>query len=352
MLRLTSIKQTPITLVIIAKDEAHVITRCFDSCKGLIDAVVLVDTGSTDDTVKVAEQWASDNNITLFKSLFMWTGDFSAARNYALRYARNHRLEGWYLLLDADEELVADPEVIRKAMSTVQDKAITIPLLMDGCITPRVNLIKYGERWSYKYEIHETLTLEGQPFQTSMLCNPVEPEKGPHVITKQDGARSQQPKKLQYDLEALRSAYKRNPDPHYIYHAGRTLAAMNDWGASAMEFQRYFFLVKNKMDEPGVRGKIQNAKLLVARGAALCGEPEAKVTLKYLAAYEADPTRAEPLGELADYHAMNGNWALCHAFASAAMNTPHGNNYLNAAPEWRTTWAPALLAKAREGMAV
>ena len=46
-----------INLCMIVKDEAHVIERCFDSVRPLIDEILIVDTGSTDDTVSVINNY-------------------------------------------------------------------------------------------------------------------------------------------------------------------------------------------------------------------------------------------------------------------------------------------------------
>ena len=52
-----------IGLCAIVKNEESIITRCLDSAKSLIDYVSIVDTGSSDNTVKVIEQWLIENKI-------------------------------------------------------------------------------------------------------------------------------------------------------------------------------------------------------------------------------------------------------------------------------------------------
>ena len=49
---------------IIVKNESHVIKRCLDSVKRLIDYVLIVDTGSDDDTIEVINRWLSDNSMS------------------------------------------------------------------------------------------------------------------------------------------------------------------------------------------------------------------------------------------------------------------------------------------------
>lgn len=82
-----------VTLCMIVKDEAHNLAACLASVKPLVDEMIIVDTGSTDQTVEIAELFGA---VVLAAE---WTGDFSAARNIALAQAQGN----WILALDADE---------------------------------------------------------------------------------------------------------------------------------------------------------------------------------------------------------------------------------------------------------
>ncbi len=86
-----------ITLAMIVKDEADWLPRCLASVQPWVDAMVIVDTGSTDATPTIAaEAGATVLHVP-------WTQDFSAARNAALAAVQTP----WTLVLDADETLVA-----------------------------------------------------------------------------------------------------------------------------------------------------------------------------------------------------------------------------------------------------
>lgn len=86
------------SLCVIAKNEAHQIARCLKSAIPVVDQVVVVDTGSADDTVKIARELGAEVYET------QWQEDFSLARNTSLEYATGD----WVLFLDCDEELDAD----------------------------------------------------------------------------------------------------------------------------------------------------------------------------------------------------------------------------------------------------
>lgn len=66
-----------VSLCMIVKNESKVLSRCLDSVADLVDEIVIVDTGSTDDTVAIARLYT--DKVYDFK----WIDDFSAARNYA-----------------------------------------------------------------------------------------------------------------------------------------------------------------------------------------------------------------------------------------------------------------------------
>lgn len=87
-----------ISLNIIACNEAKYLEACLQSVQGVVDEIVLVDTGSTDATVQIAERFGAKVIRT------EWHHDFSEARNLALQ----HSTGDWIFVLDADERLMPD----------------------------------------------------------------------------------------------------------------------------------------------------------------------------------------------------------------------------------------------------
>lgn len=87
-----------LALVMIVRNEARCIARCLTSVRPHVDAMIVLDTGSTDDTVAIAEACGATVHH------FAWCDDFSAARNAALAYSD----ADWNLILDADEWLEGD----------------------------------------------------------------------------------------------------------------------------------------------------------------------------------------------------------------------------------------------------
>src|SRR3954469_24000298 len=84
-----------LSLCMIVRDEESMLPRCLESVKDAVDEIVIVDTGSTDRTVEIAESFGA-------KVLHHeWTGDFGTARNVSFDAATSD----WIVYLDADEVL-------------------------------------------------------------------------------------------------------------------------------------------------------------------------------------------------------------------------------------------------------
>ena len=82
-----------ISACVIVKNEEKNITQWLNNMRQIADEIVVVDTGSTDNTINILE----NANITPYH--FTWRNDFAAAKNYAIQQATGD----WIVFLDADE---------------------------------------------------------------------------------------------------------------------------------------------------------------------------------------------------------------------------------------------------------
>jgi len=82
----------------IVKDEENCISRCLDSVIGLVDEMVIVDTGSIDKTIDICRSY----NARVFE--YSWNDNFAEARNFGL----DKVTQDWVLWLDADEEVARE----------------------------------------------------------------------------------------------------------------------------------------------------------------------------------------------------------------------------------------------------
>ncbi|MDW8208455.1 MAG: tetratricopeptide repeat protein [Chloroherpetonaceae bacterium] len=98
-----------ISLCMIVKNEERFLRNCLESVRGVVDEIVIVDTGSTDGTLDIAREYGA--KIVHHP----WNDDFSEARNVSLAHATGD----WALWLDADEELA--PETRHLLRPTVEN---------------------------------------------------------------------------------------------------------------------------------------------------------------------------------------------------------------------------------------
>jgi tetratricopeptide (TPR) repeat protein len=128
-----------VELSMIVKNGAASLKRCLESVAGLVDRVVIGDTGSTDASLEIARSFGAE-------ILYVpWHNDFSQARNCVLEHSRCD----WILVLDADEML----------------DATAIPLLPQALA--RTDLAAY-DLWRWNY-VHTTSSRCGQE---GALANP------------------------------------------------------------------------------------------------------------------------------------------------------------------------------------
>ncbi|MCS7284966.1 MAG: glycosyltransferase family 2 protein, partial [Hydrogenobacter thermophilus] len=105
-----------LSVLIRTKNEERNIQRAIRSVQGLADEIVVLDSGSEDNTIKLAENMGAE---VFFKE---WEG-YSQQINYGIELCQGE----WIFLLDADEELTEElRDSIREAISTQEYKAYMV----------------------------------------------------------------------------------------------------------------------------------------------------------------------------------------------------------------------------------
>ena len=137
-----------LSLSMIVRDEATRIEACLQSVQDFVDEMVVVDTGSTDETVALAQ--ACGARVEHLE----WPGDFAPARNAALEHVKGD----WVLVLDADEQLRTEAIPKLKALMAQPD-VLVINLLrheLGAAMAPYSNVSRLFRRhpriqWSKPY---------------------------------------------------------------------------------------------------------------------------------------------------------------------------------------------------------
>lgn len=311
----------------IVKDESAVLPRLFRSIKDCIDYYVIVDTGSTDDTVELIEREMSGYGIHGEVHRRPWV-NFGVNRQQALELAVQADRADWLLFIDADEELgVSDPKFYEKLEAGVSygiekhhaETRYVVPHLID---------VRHA-KWKWEGPVHNYLIqTEGTRRHASL--------KGVWIVYHPDqGAKSHgvtREEKFLRDARLLEDDLRRNPSnarsQFYLgqsyKHAGRL--------ADAYEAYRKRVTMEGWAEETFL------AQLELGRVAVSLEMPEEVVLRDYLAAYDLRPRRAEPLHDLARYFRQRQAYGRAYVFAKVGVDTPRPNDSLfvhHDVYEWR-----------------
>ncbi len=153
-----------ISLCMIVRDEGQTLGRCLESVAGIADEIVIVDTGSQDDTKGVAAKFTS--RVLDFE----WVDDFAAARNYSFTSATMDYL----LWLDADDVLLpADRAKLLDLKGTLNSEIDAVSMLYHTNFdasnnvtrsTRRLRLVKRSKNFTWVGVVHEDLE-SANPYQ-------------------------------------------------------------------------------------------------------------------------------------------------------------------------------------------
>lgn len=300
-----------ICLVMIVRDEAHVIERCLRSVKPLATRWVIVDTGSEDDTPERIERLLGELPGRLYHRPWV---NFGHNRSEAMALASSQG--DFLLLIDADEELIIDPEFTLPertgvdAWQIVQQSAGT----SNEFYLPR--LLRSDHPWHFEGVLHEHLASTREYRQA--------PLHGLRQLGHFDSARNRQSTRQKYlrDAEVLEAALESDPqDARNWFYLAQSLR-------DAGEHDRALAAYRHRADMGGWDEEVYCALFEIARLLERTGAEHSRVIEAYLEAWNFRPTRAEPLCELARLHRQSGKHAVAHLFARYAVGIPRPDDRL------------------------
>jgi tetratricopeptide (TPR) repeat protein len=157
-------KPQTISLCMIVKDEKDCLAQCLESVKDVVDEIIVVDTGSTDNTVEIAEKYGAKVYH------HPWEGDFSKARNYSIGYATCD----WILYLDADEELFVEDKLKLKEVTKEKDYNGASFLIYNKVYGQREGFLYFTRMWRnrigayFEGIVHNQLVLPGATLKSDI----------------------------------------------------------------------------------------------------------------------------------------------------------------------------------------
>lgn len=226
----------PISVCIIAKNEEKNIEKCLQKLHRHPLEIIVVDTGSTDNTKVLASRYA-DKILD-----FPWCNDFAKARNFSIAQAKND----WVLMIDCDEFVDHfDFNAIQKLMAQYPD-AIGQLYRDNICYDADKNILHsydYVERlfnrniYQYEGSIHEQVVRKdgGELLAFEM------PLKVTH--TGYSGTEDDLELKAQRNINMLLAELHKTPnDPYLYYQLGESYMLMNDYENAYSYFDQGFYL--------------------------------------------------------------------------------------------------------------
>lgn len=150
-----------ISLCMIVKNEEDMLERCLTCVKDLVDEIIIVDTGSTDNTKQIA------SSFTEHIYSFQWIDDFSAARNYAFSKAAMD----FCMWLDADDVIKEKDRIeflaLKQSLYPETDMVMMLyHTAFDENDNPtfsyyRERLIRNNHKHFWQGAVHEVITPSG-----------------------------------------------------------------------------------------------------------------------------------------------------------------------------------------------
>lgn len=154
-----------ISVCMMVKNEEKNLPRALDSVKDWVDEIIVVDTGSTDRTVEIAESYGAQ----IYHH--PWENDFSKHRNQSISYATSD----WLLILDADEELDQEtaPQLRQLANAPQEVHCFLFELLNDVAAGGKTFVLHprmFRNRVGFHYDgiVHNRPVVYGQLVRTSV----------------------------------------------------------------------------------------------------------------------------------------------------------------------------------------
>ncbi|MDE7439346.1 MAG: glycosyltransferase family 2 protein [Clostridia bacterium] len=167
-----------LSVCLIVKDEQKVLKRCLNCVSKFADEIVIVDTGSTDKTVKIAKEFT--DKVYFFK----WCDDFSAARNYAFDMATCDLL----MWLDADDIITEENCVkineLKNSFDGFDMAVLPYAAAFDGekptFVYNRERIFKRDKGYRFLGEVHEAVVPCGNIYYSdAVICHKKEKENEP-----------------------------------------------------------------------------------------------------------------------------------------------------------------------------
>ena len=220
--------EAKLILLTMVKNESRIIKRLMDSVKGKADAIVVCDTGSTDNTTDLAKEYLKDNKIFggVYEFPFV---NFGKSRSKSFECCQTWvKTKGWdpkncwALLLDGDMMLKESDRIDKKKLFELTEQIAGVSLKQHNgsLVYQNVRLIRCSEPWICKGATHEAWTCPTNKSTTTF--------DSPLLADLNDGGCKSD--KYPRDVRLLLEDLEEMPnDARTHFYLGQTYMCMGDW---------------------------------------------------------------------------------------------------------------------------
>ena len=221
-----------VAIALMVKDEARVIERCLASCLSLKpDLVVIVDTGSSDNTVVRAGMFLQENKNP-YKIYFSKFVDFSTDRNELLEYVRKERDINYVIIMDADDIFHTDKDFdVNEFKDSLCEKVYQITFVSGNLTFYLPKLLSNSITANYKGVTHEYLDF---PNNQLNFCEKF------RIIKLNDGNRRVSNSKTKHDVELLEKGLKDTENEflrsRYTFYLAQSYYDLGDYANAIVHY--------------------------------------------------------------------------------------------------------------------
>lgn len=313
-------KKASLSLCMIVKDEGKTLERCLNSVKSFINEIIIVDTGSKDNTVEIAKKF----NAKIYK--FKWIDDFSAARNFAFSKATSD----YIMWLDGDDFINEDDikkiENLLSNMDSSYDYISAEYILArnsEGKVSTslrRNRIVKRQSAFLWVGNVHEYLAVYGKGLEGNFSIE--------HGKVKEYTDRN---------LQIFKTMEKNNKKftPRDIYYYANELFDNGYYKESIEQYNKFIDTKEGWIED------IKGAYLKIIRALNLINEKD-KIVDVALESLKIDTPTAEIACSLGEYYFEKENYNQAAFWYRVALDSRPSSLNMSLTNSDYYTWIPSL----------
>lgn len=292
-----------LVLLLMVKNESAILKRCLEAVESIVDAFCICDTGSTDDTVQIAEEFLKTRkgcvSVVPWKNFgFNRTATFDAAQAY-LRTTEWDLANTYGLLLDADMVFVPGT-LLAQPLTEV---GYTVIQCNGNLEYPNIRLVRMDHAWKCLGVTHEYWDSQGVPLPKS-VC---------YIDDRNDGGCKSD--KFHRDARLLEQGLIDEPtNVRYLFYLAQTYHSLCRYEDAIKMYQR-------RIDAGGWEEEVWYSHYMIGESyKELKKIPEFEMWMLRAVAFR--PSRAEPYYKLARYFRENGQHYKSYHYVLEGARVP------------------------------